>query len=266
MLQSWLLPGEGAPLVTPRLLLSHRAGTTVAGFPGYAVGAPLPSLQQILDGRPPANTAPIKVAFPPGIAFRYSGGGTMVLQRLVMDVTGRTFDSLARDLVLAPAGMERSGFHQPPTGRPADAADAHDLQGRPLPGGYHVYPEHAAAGLWSTPTELARLARALASSWRDGRNGRESGLLSRPTARSMATRANGGPVGLGPFVLPRDGKPPWLYHYGVNAGFRSILVFAADASFGVALMTNGEGGRALIPEFLVAVFAMAGQDPFRPAD
>ena len=65
---------------------------------------------------------------------------------------------------------------------------------------------------------------------------------------------------MGIFVQPRLTKPPYLYHAGVNAGFRSVLVFAADASFGVALMTNGEGGRAVIPEFLNALFAAYRQD------
>ena len=260
MLRSWALPGDGAQSVTPRLLLCHRAGTTVPGFPGYAVGAPLPDLLQILDGKPPANTPAVRVDWPPGEAFRYSGGGTMVLQRLAMDVMGADFDTLARELVLAPAGMGRSGFFQPLPTTESDAAAAHDLEGQPLPGRFHVYPEHAAAGLWSTPADLARLAQAIAASWREG------GLLGRATARTMATQVADGPTGVGIFVQPRSAKPPYLYHYGVNAGFRSVLVFAADASFGVALMTNGEGGQPLIPEFLGALFERFGQDPFRPAN
>ncbi len=260
MLRSWVLPGAGAPAVTPCLLLSHRAGTTVPGFPGYAVGAPLPDLIQILDGTPPANTPAVRVAWPPGEAFRYSGGGTMVLERLIMDASGTGFDRLARELVLAPAGMSRSGFLQPLPASETDAAAAHDIQGEPLPGRFHVYPEHAAAGLWSTPSDLARLALAIAVSWREG------GLLQPATARTLATPTDGGPTGPGIFVQPRGDKPPYLYHYGVNAGFRSVLVFAADASFGVALMTNGDGARLLIPDLLGALFAADRQDPFKPAD
>jgi CubicO group peptidase (beta-lactamase class C family) len=257
MLRSWTLPGESAARVTPRLLLSHRAGTTVGGFPGYVPGTPLPDLRQILDGLPPANTEAVRVAWPPGAAFRYSGGGTMVLQQLVDDVAG-DFDRLARELVLAPVGMGRSGFFQPLPESQTDAATAHDIEGKPLPGRFHVYPEHAAAGLWSTPEELALMAIAIAASWKTG------GLLTRETARMMATPVDGGPTGLGIFAKPREGKPAWLYHLGVNAGFRSILVFAADASFGLVLMTNGEGGRALIPAFLKSAFDIEGQDPFRP--
>lgn len=258
MLRSWTLSGPGAERVTSRLLLSHRGGTTVSGFPGYAVGAPLPTLAEILNGTPPANTRAVRVAWPPGEAFRYSGGGTMVLQRLVMDAAATDFDALARELVLAPAGMSRSGFFQPLPASESNWASAYDLDGTPLTGRYHVYPEHAAAGLWSTASDLARLALAIGASWRTG------GLLKQATAEMMATRVANGPTGLGLLVYPREGKPPYLYHYGVNAGFRSILVFAADASFGVALMTNAEGGKPLIPAILAALFE--GLDPFRPDD
>src|SRR4030095_12099143 len=106
------------------------------------------------------------------------------------------------------------------------------------------------------PSEWAGLALAVGPSWRAG------GLLKQATAELMATRVANGPTGLGLFVHPRDGKPPHLYHCGFNGGFRSVLVFAADASFGVALMTNGEGGKPLIPAMLAALFD--GQDPLRP--
>ena len=259
-LRSWKLPGPDAQSVTARQLLSHRAGTNVPGFPGYAVGADLPTLRQILDGSPPANTAPVRVASKPGRAFRYSGGGTMVLQQLATDVTGQIFQEVSGDLVLRPAGMSRSSFAQPLPRSEISAVVAHDPEGRPLPGGGHVYPELAAAGLWSTAGDLARLALALSASWREG------GLISRPVARLMAQPVADGPTGLGIFVQPQSGRSPLLYHYGVNAGFRSVLTFVADGSFGLALMTNGEGGRALIPAFCKKVFAINGQGPFPSID
>ncbi len=261
-LRGWTLPGAGAAAVTTRLLLCHRGGTTVPGFPGYAADAPLPDLLQILDGRPPANTPAVTVAWPPGEAFHYSGGGTMVLQRLAMDATGQSFDQLARDLVLAPTGMSRSVFLQPLPASASNVAVAHDAEGRPLPGRFHVYPELAAAGLWSTPGDLARLALAIAASWTG--NGSPA-LLRQVSARLLATPVAGGPTGLGVFVTPRgDDRPPYVYHFGVNAGFRSALVFTADAGFGVAIMANGDGGDGLITELLDPLFATAGQEPFKP--
>lgn len=255
-LRSWTLPGDRSDEVTPRLLLAHRGGTTVYGFPGYAPGAPLPDLRQILDGSPPANTGPVRQVWAPGEAFRYSGGGTMVLQQLVQDVTGRPFAAIADELVLGPCGMVTSSFQQPPAA--AELAVAHDAAGQALPGGYRLYPEAAAAGLWSSAPELALMALSIAASWKG------LGLLAQTTALAMARPVDNGPTGLGVFVQPRAGRPPRLYHGGVNAGFRSVLAFDADAAFGIAIMTNGEGARALLPAFLQSLFAAYGQDPFRP--
>jgi CubicO group peptidase (beta-lactamase class C family) len=224
-------------------LLAHRGGTNVPGFPGYPAGARLPSLLEILDGAPPANTPRVRVEHPPGAQYLYSGGGTTVLQQVVADVTGKPFAEVATELVLRPAGM--AGAYLVP---PGPSAKAHDEQGRALPGGYHRYPELAAAGLWCTAGDLAKLIRAFGTSWRG--NGP---LCSPATARLMATAVARGPTGLGVFVEARE-DVPLLSHYGVNAGFRSVIAFAADASFGVVIMTDGEGGRWLIPELGQALF------------
>lgn len=244
LLRSWKLGGEGAAAVTPRLLLAHRGGTNVPGFPGYAAGARLPTLLEILDGAPPANTPRVSVVQPPGARFLYSGGGTTVLQQVVADVTGKPFAEVATGLVLRPAGMD-AAYLVPP----GPSAKAHDEQGRVLPGDYHRYPELAAAGLWCTARDLARLIRAFGTSWRG-----DGPLMSPETARLMATPVDGGPTGLGVFVDQRSGGVPMLSHYGVNAGFRSVIVFAADAGFGLVIMTDGEGGRWLIPELGQALF------------
>lgn len=245
VLRSWQLIGDGADEVTPRLLLAHRAGTNVPGFPGYPAGAKLPTLVDILNGAPPASTPRVQVTHPPGAMYLYSGGGTTVLQQLVADVAGRPFDTVATDLVLKPAAMNAC-YTVPP---PGTWAPAHDEQGQVLPGDYRRYPELAAAGLWCTALDLSGLIRAFGASWRG-----DTGLVSRPTARLMATAVASGPTGLGFFVQPRPDGVPLLYHYGVNAGFRSVIAFAADARFGVAIMTNGEGGRGLIPAFGQALF------------
>ena len=244
LLRSWKLEGDGNDKVTPRLLLAHRGGTNVPGFPGYPAGTRLPTLLEILDGAPPANTPKVRVVLPPGARFVYSGGGTTVLQQVVTDVVGKPFAEVATELVLRPAGME-AAYLVPP----GPSAKAHDEQGRVLPGDYHRYPELAAAGLWCTARDLAKLIRAFGTSWRG-----DGPLISPGTARLMATPMDGGPTGLGVFVDQRAEGMPLLSHYGVNAGFRSVIAFAADASFGVVIMTDGEGGRGLIPAFGQALF------------
>jgi CubicO group peptidase (beta-lactamase class C family) len=159
-LTSWRLPANDGwqPRVSLRQLLSHTAGTSVHGFPGYPASGPWPTLSQTLQGIPPANNQPIVVDVLPGTQFRYSGGGTTIAQQVVTDVTRRAFPELMRELILDPVGMTDSSFEQPPA--PAfvkRAAKSHIWNGTETPGGYHVYPEMAAAGLWTTAPDLALL-------------------------------------------------------------------------------------------------------------
>src|SRR5438876_229352 len=183
-LRSWRVPENEftvARPVTLRALLSHTAGTTVSGFPGYASGVELPSLRQILEGEPPANTPAVRVDSPVGERFRYSGGGTTIVQLLLTEVVGQPFPELMRDLVLAPLGMRDSTFAQPlPSGLRASAATAHE-RGAPVSGGWNTYPEMAAAGLWTTAEDLGRFVIGL----QQARRGARGSLLSPERAREM---------------------------------------------------------------------------------
>lgn len=105
-LKTWKVPENeftASQKVTLRRILSHSAGLTVHGFPGYEVGEPLPTLVQIFNGAKPANTAPIRVDFVPGSKSRYSGGGVTIEQQLIVDVTGKPFPIFMHETVLAPS-------------------------------------------------------------------------------------------------------------------------------------------------------------------
>jgi CubicO group peptidase (beta-lactamase class C family) len=143
--------------VTLRHLLTHTAGFTVHGFPGYAADAPVPNVVQVLNGEPPANTAPVRVDQLPGKAWRYSGGGITVAQLLVVqDVTLEPFPAFMRRTVLGPIGMAHSTYEQPlSAAATARAASGYRASGQPVAGRFHTYPEMAAAGLWTTPSDLA---------------------------------------------------------------------------------------------------------------
>jgi CubicO group peptidase (beta-lactamase class C family) len=250
-LRSWKLPENrftAREKVTLRRIVSHSAGLTVHGFPGYAVGQPLPTLPQILDGKKPANTEPVRVDTFPGALYRYSGGGLTIMQQLLIDVTGKSFPELTRDLVLGPTGMTHSTYEEPlPSARVADAARAHDSQGVMIPGGWHIYPEMAAAGLWTTPSDLARWALAITAA----RAGRASTPLSPGTVTQMLT-VQKEPLGLGVF-LGGNGRAFHFGHGGDNQGFHTDLVMYPEAGQGVAVMANGDAGPALIQEIINAV-------------
>lgn len=240
-LRSWKIPANPFTAehpVTLRELLTHTAGMTVHGFAGYAADAPVPTLIQVLDGTPPANSPAIRVDATPGTAWRYSGGGYVIVQQLLEDMTGTPFAKLMRDTVLVPIGMTESTFDQPlPASRMVDIAVPYRSSGQPVRGGPHVYPERAPAGLWTTPSDLARYAlevqRALAGSGR---------MLSTSTASQMLTPEMNH-WGLGP-MIGGSAAQPYFEHNGGNEGYRCILR-VYESGDGAVVMTNSDNGGAV---------------------
>ena len=239
-LTTWRLPDNEfttTQKVTLRRLLSHSAGTTVHGFPGYAVGEAIPTLVQILNGERPAKTAPIRVDLVPGTKFRYSGGGITIEQLLIIDVTGKPFPQFMQQAVLGPIGMSNSTFDQPlPLVLAAHAAAGTLADGKPVPGKWHIYPELAAAGLWTTPTDLAKFGIEIALS----KNGKSNRVLSEAITRQMLTPQSED-VGLGPY-LGTGGNPTEFDHAGSNDGFRCIMMMLSNTGQGLAIMTNSDRG------------------------
>lgn len=253
VLRSWKVPQskhtrpqpDGTPrLVTLRGLLLHSAGMSVRGYLGYAVGEPLPTLRQILDGAPPANSRPVRVQEAPGTRFHYSSGGYMVVQQLIEDVTGRPFARLAQEWIFDPLGMTHSTFAPllPEDSNPL-VATAHRRDGTPLPGKWHMYPELAAAGLWSTPSDLARLAIEVIKSHKNESNR----ILSAEMTRKMLAPQlsfRGFFVGLGFFIVVQDGIISFGRN-GWNEGYHSLVGGVVETGWGFAWIANGENGNRL---------------------
>jgi CubicO group peptidase (beta-lactamase class C family) len=256
-LTSWKVPTNGFDTghkVTLRGLLSMTAGIGVPGFLGYELGAPLPNLTQILYGVPPANSPPVTVTVEPGSAYHYSGGGYEIAEALMIDATKTPFPELMAELVLKPTGMGHSTFAQPlPADLIGEAAGGHYADGKNLPGGYHVFPEHAAAGLWSTPTDLATLLLAIGRAWRG-----ESRLFLKPeTAREMMMRQNGGPYGLGAAIGEADGSLV-LMKRGQNVGYQAYLILLPAEGQGLVVMTNSDNGSILADALVRRAAALHG--------
>src|SRR6185436_18771507 len=240
-LKGWKLPENEytrAKKVTLRGILSHSAGLTVHGFAGYESGEALPSVPQILDGAKPANSPAIRVDVVPGTLYRYSGGGYVLAQQLLVDVTGIPTPKYLHDAVLAPLGMTHSTFEQPlPASRRNEVALPYRSNGTPVKGGPHVYPEMAAAGLWTTPSDLARYAIGVQQMLA----GKSKSVISASMARTMLTPVLDG-HGLGP--IPITNGPPasrYFMHSGGNEGYRCNLI-AYENGDGFVVMTNGDTG------------------------
>ena len=263
-LRTWKVPESEftkEQKVTLRRIVSHSAGLTVHGFPGYASDEPVPTIVQILSGEKPANTAPIRVDNVPGTLWRYSGGGYVVMQLLLADVTGKPFPQIVHDLVLQPAGMTHSTYEQPlPKSLSSSAATPYRGDGQPVKGGWHTYPEMAPAGLWTTPSDLARLAIEVQNEYA----GKSSRILSQEMMRQMLTHQKGD-SGLG-FGLGNSGHTLRFSHGGANAGFRCNLEAYAESGQGFVIMTNSDSGAQLSSEFLRAVAKEYNWPDFQPVE
>jgi CubicO group peptidase (beta-lactamase class C family) len=260
MLTSWRLPEAAG--ITLRHLLGHTAGIGVSFLPGYRAGVATPTLLQSLDGSPPAATAPVRPDPAFKDTFRYSGGGYAVLEQLVTDCTGQPFAEAAKKLVLEPIGMTNSTFEQPLPAR------LHACAARP---DWNTYPEAAAAGLWTTPTDLARFVCALQASL-----GELPSPLHHAAAVHMLTPHRQLPArgewnalplfglrppdssGLGLFLTGRE----WFSHIGGARSFCSMLTGSLADGTGAVVMT-ATGSPRIMFRLMRAISDEEGWSHFR---
>jgi CubicO group peptidase (beta-lactamase class C family) len=246
ILESWKVPASEhtkTQPVTLRALLSHTSGSGDGfGFPGYNPDAPRPTLVQIINGEKPSNVGKVLFERPPFTYMKYSGGGTTIVQLALIEHLKRPFPELLKATVLDPVGLRDSAFEQPLTPeRDKQAARAHDGQGRSRDAKWHVYPELAAAGLWTTPGDLARIAIDVQRSLMMD----QGKVLSRATARGMMTPAGVGGYAVG-WAIEKRGEGWYFMHGGGNWGFSCQLIAHMTKGYGVAIMTNSDSGGAIL--------------------
>jgi CubicO group peptidase (beta-lactamase class C family) len=248
-LKSWRVPDtswNATEKVTLRRLLTHSAGLTVWGFPGYASTVRVPTVVEVLDGK--GNTPAVRNDTLPGARWLYSGGGYTIAQLLATDVTGEPFPALMQRLVLAPAGMIHSTYANPlPQEHARSAASGHEQVDTPVAGRYHTYPEMAAAGLWTTAPDLARWALNLTKSY----NGETGGILSPAMAQQMISklqptgpRGGNGFYGLGVGVAGEADSISFS-HGGRDEGFVANVVMWPKLGKGLVILTSGVSGALL---------------------
>jgi CubicO group peptidase (beta-lactamase class C family) len=236
--------------ITIANLLSHTAGLTIHGFPGYARGEALPLLSQILDGQKPANTEPVRSNDEPGKSVNYSGGGVTISQMIVMDVTKQPYDLYMKENVLDPLGMTSSSYTQPPS---ADnekiLATGYRADGTEIPGKYHIYPEQAAAGLWTNPVDLSKYIIETQLSYKG-----ESSLVLTPEMTKLRLTPVMEDAALGTFVNSRvTGSFKYFNHNGGNEGFQCTAIGCRDSGEGVVIMTNSDNGSRIYEEIANSV-------------
>ena len=261
-LTAWKLPPNGPwqPRITLRQLLGHTAGLVYNWYRGFRRGEPVPTLLEVLEGRPPANTPPVRAVMLPGSRFRYSGSHYSVLQQLLVDTTGTPFPELLHALVFAPLGMRDSSFDQGyPDSRAGSVAVGHYLGGEPVHGKWRVIPEMAGAGLWTTPADLARLALEIQRAHR----GLPTTFLTKQIVDQALTPQVDEGFGLGA-ELQGKGASLRFGHSGGNIGYACLSTAYAARGLGAVAMTNGEDGRWVIQELFRAIAREYGWPDYEP--
>jgi len=246
-LKSWKLPDNeftSNKKVALKHLLNHSGGVTVHGFPGYSSDLPVPTLVQVLNGEAPANTPPIRADKVPEKSFRYSGGGYTIMQQMLIDVEGKPFPLIMKEIVLDPLAMTNSTYDQPLTGELLKRAASGYLPNDTMTKGErHTYPEMAAAGLWTTAEDLAKFAIDVQQSIQ----GKSNSVLSQPMANKMTTPFVEDFVGLGLFLENLNGEH-YFSHNGWDEGFSAQLVAHKDKGYGMVILINANK-----PEFMSEV-------------
>ena len=249
-LKSWKFPYDSISKnkkITVANLLSHTAGLNIHGFPGYKKDASLPLITEILKGKKPSNTEAIHSQFEPGLKFQYSGGGTLVSQLIIMDITNQPYDEYMLQNVLKPMGMTNSLYTQPPTeDKKQLLATAYHTNGKRVNGKYYIYPELAAAGLWTNPTDLCNYIIETQLSYQN----KSCKVLACEMTKLRLTPYLDGSSALGVFIENR-GTEKYFYHSGGNEGFCCKYYGSFDGK-GVVIMSNSDN-RQIIEEIANSV-------------
>ena len=244
-LTTWKIPdnkyNKSNP-VTLRQMLDMTSGLSVSGFPGHSQGEKLPTLQEVLDGKPPANTPPIRVFYTPGTQYFYSGGAFQVLEKLIEDSTKQSFQNWMESEVLKPLKMDNSVFQYPLDKKLTVVAVPGFLNdGTMIKGGWNNYAIAGAGGAWSTPTDIAKFAINISNAYL----GKENNLISKSVATQMLTRQNNTDYGLG-VVINGDGRTLNFRKAGHNAGYHNEMLMFPNSGDGIVIMTNSENGEYII--------------------
>jgi len=266
-LKSWKLEENeltAKKAVTLKNLLSHNAGVTVHGFPGYKPDAPFPSLVQVLNGETPANTGKIFVYMEPETQWRYSGGGTTIVQQAMIDQENKSFQEIMQERVLNPIGMSNSFYSNSMLNdKQVENATAghYTVDGTQVVGKRHIYPEMAAAGLWTTAGDLAKFAVEVQQSLK----GKSNKVLNQQFTEIMTTPVLKGELNIGLFN-EKIGEEQFFGHAGGNEGYNCDLLFHKSKGYGLALMTNSGSGASIMMQILRSAASAYGWENFNEPD
>ena len=259
--------------ITLRMLLSHSAGTSQTSYFGFTPTQPLPTIMEILSGAKISETRPVVVNSEPNKEFRYSGGGSMIAQLALMDVSKKSFSNLTQEIIFDKLGMNNSTFIQPVPAKFAKQISWAYSYASWFKGMPYVYPQQAAAGLYTTPTDLAKFFIDIQKSYL----GKGEILSQAVTKKMLMPQQNVSDgtykeqIGIGPFLIQRtDNKDPrgvFFEFTGVNAGFLAYGMASVEGGNGVIVMLNsGDNQNGIGKEIRRAVAKVYNWTNFLPTE
>ncbi len=237
--------------VTLRHLLSHSAGLTDEyGFLGYPPTNEIPNLMEILNNDPKSNAKkPLSIENVPGKIEKYSGGGYLIVQLLIEDVTNMGFAEYVEQQIFDAVQMVNTTYdYQPDKNLGHSIARGHKSNGKVFKNKkYHLYPEKAAAGPWTTAEDLAKLAMAIQGAIHNKPNA----LLDQQLIAEFITpQINRKGLGVN---LRGIEKPQAFWHAGQNLGFTGLFYALTEKGDGAIILVNSENGETMIQEFISSV-------------
>jgi CubicO group peptidase (beta-lactamase class C family) len=246
-LKTWKFPYDSiskGKKISIANLLSHKAGLSTSGFGGYGKGKKLPTTIETLDGLKPSNSNAVRSIFEPGLKFQYSGGGTTITQLILENTTGEKYEDYMKQNILSQLGMNSSSFNQPPSKEKENILATGYNMSKEVKGKYHIYPEKAAAGLWTNPTDLAKYIIETQLSLL----GKSNKIVSKEMSAKRLEN------NLGVFLNDFKGTK-YFGHSGGNEGFVCHYVGSLEDGNGMVVMTNGRSSM-LVEEIVSSIASL----------
>ncbi|HCA05751.1 serine hydrolase domain-containing protein [Chryseobacterium sp.] len=210
---------------TWRQFFNHTAGTSQGGFEDHYEGETIPTIKQSLLGQIPRYDKEIEFLFTPGTSFAYSGGGYVIIQMALEDTFNRPIAELAKEYIFSPLGMKNTTMTQPnEKGFPTNVASVHDKDGKVIKTGLPITPQVGASGMWSTPTDLAKLSIEIQNALRNKNNK----VISHAVAKKVTA-----------VTALKDAVGGWSYGWQKSFGYSGYDWFSCNGS------NTGVGGNVL---------------------
>lgn len=226
---------------TWKQFLNHTAGTSQQGFADFYLGDTIPTIKQSLLGQIPRYDKEIEFLFTPGSSWKYSGGGYVIVQMALEDHLGKPLARLADEYVFSPLGLENTTMVQPHEERfLTNVALAHDKNNEVIRTGLPITPQIGPSGLWSTPTDLAKIAIEIQNALRN----KDNKVISHRMAKKLTeVTALKDAVGGWSYAGQRSfgfNNYDWIRCGGSNTGVGGDLFISITDGNGFAYLANGE--------------------------